>query len=75
MLHPNCQTNIWGTNQERTQLIALCTEYIGIFSRQLNSQPALVPPMEIVVDEEKWFVKANQLPPRLMNNTKQMEVA
>jgi len=74
-LHPNCPTRIWGTCQERTQLIALCTEYIGIFSRELNRQPALVPPMEIVVDEDKWFVKANQLAPRLMNNTKQLEIA
>jgi len=75
MLSPSCPTKIWGTSSERTQLIALCTEYIGIFGRALNPQAALVPPMEIIVDDEKWFVRGNQLPPRTMNTTKQVEVA
>jgi len=75
MLAPDCPTKIWGTRNERTQLVALCTEYIGIFGRVLNPQAALVPPMEIIVDDEKWFVKGNQLPPRTMNSTKQVEVA
>ena len=43
MLPPNCPTRIWGTSEERTQLIALCTEYISIFGRELNPQAALVP--------------------------------
>ena len=37
LLPPNCPTKIWGTSMERTQLIALCTEYSGIFGRELNA--------------------------------------
>ena len=73
-LPPNLPTKIWGTISQRQQLVALCKRHSSVFSRTISTQAALVPPMSMVVDEEKWFTKGNQLPPRTMNSTKQMEI-
>ena len=73
-LPSNLPTKIWGTTAQRQQLIALYKKHSSVFSRTISTQAALVPPMIMIVDEEKWFTKGNQLAPRTMNSTKQIEV-
>lgn len=55
---------IHGTPQLQNDLRALCAEFSDIFSETVRAEPADVPPMEIRVDEEKWFTGRNRLPPR-----------
>ena len=74
-LPPNAPTKIWGTKHQRRDLMLLCLKHICIFSRTLNPQPALVPPMTFKVDEERWFNRSNQQPPRPMNPAKQSEIS
>lgn len=49
---------------------ALAEEFRDIFKLELNSQPALVPPMKLVVDHAKWRVKRNRLPARTITQQK-----
>ena len=60
---------------------AAILQYKHIFSRTLKAEPALVPPVDIEVDELNWYATSNQKAPRmqsiqkqevLQNNIKQM---
>ena len=52
----------------------VCNKYLSVFNTCLSPEPALLPPMELDVDLEKWRRNANKGPPRQQTQTKQDEV-
>ena len=40
----------------------------------MSTEPARVPPMEIKVDEGKWFINKNRLPPRPQTEARQRAI-
>ena len=52
----------------------LLTKYADVFSDKLTKQCALVPPMELKVDENQWHTQKNRRPHRPVSNTKQQEI-
>ena len=52
----------------------LCRRYITAFSRELNKEPAKIPPLEITVDEAKWNIAANRQPPRRQGMMRNREI-
>ena len=60
-----------GTPDEQRQLKELVTNYKDIFSKTVNSEPALVTPMEIEVDIAEWNHPRNRGPPRVTTPQKQ----
>jgi hypothetical protein len=61
---PLSKLHIFGDGDQRKQILALCEEFRGIFSNELDETPALVPPFDLKVDDTKWKVRANRAPPR-----------
>jgi len=51
-----------------------CKEFTDIFSEFVRAEPAKVPPMEIEVDENKWFINKNRLPPRPQSEARQRSI-
>ena len=67
-------TKVYGTPAEIQNTIKLLSDYKHIFSTELKTEPANIPPMEIPVDVEKWeAARANKLPPRPQSILKQKE--
>ena len=57
-------TKVYGTPAEIQKTIKLLSDFKHIFSTELRTEPANIPPMEIPVDVEKWeAARANKLPP------------
>ena len=56
------------------QTLYLCIEFRDIFSEYVRKEPARVPPMEIEVDESKWFINKNRLPPRPQTEARQRAI-
>ena len=48
--------NISGTPELQELIRLLCIEYRDIFSNTLSSQPAPIPPFDLVVQDPKWRV-------------------
>ena len=55
----------------RKKISDLCNKYKEIFSDELPKQPAKLKPFNIIVDELKWNVQANKMPPRTLSAEKQ----
>jgi hypothetical protein len=58
----------------RAELEALCKEFEDIFSTVIREEPAHVTPMELNVDESKWYLPKNRSPPRAHSAKKRDEV-
>ena len=58
----------------REQLRADCAKRTKLFKQAVAEKPADVTPMEIIVEEQRWFTHANQQPPRPLSTIKQEEV-
>ncbi len=58
----------------RAQIADLCLRYVDIFSRNMQANPAKLPPLKLEVDTAKWYAFRNRLPPRDMNTVKQKAV-
>lgn len=58
------QARIYGPPSLKKALISLCQEYIDIFDTSVRSEPALIPPMELEVDVQRWRTKQHTGPPR-----------
>ena len=71
---PLSQINISGSNEFRSQIIALCSEFRHLFCQKLPPTPALLKPFDIVVDESKWERPCNRTAPRRMAPKAQLEV-
>ena len=52
----------------------LLDEFRDIFSETLDAEPAIVPPMELVVDTAKWESPKHKLPPRPQTPANQVEL-
>jgi hypothetical protein len=63
--------HIEGPESLQKSLNTLVSEFSDIFSTQVRSEPALLPPMDLEVDESKWKSKENRLPPRQQSAIKQ----
>ena len=56
--------NISGTSEEQKALWALVAEFHDVFSTELHSRPAAVPPLEFDVNYEEWHKPKNAGPAR-----------
>ena len=65
---------IHGDIDFKLRLTNLCVEFKDIFSRQVTSDPARLPPFELLVDNSKWHSPKNRGPPRLQSNKIQSEL-
>jgi hypothetical protein len=67
---------IEGSEQLQQQLRELCAEFKDIFSTEVKTEPADIPPFEIKqVDVVKWKVSANRTPSRPQTMAKKYETA
>ena len=67
-------TQIYGDPELVQGIKDVCNKYLSVFNTCLSPEPALLPPMELDVDLEKWRRNANKGPPRQQTQTKQDEV-
>jgi hypothetical protein len=65
---------IFGSDTLQLALKALCSEFIDIFSREVDSQPAEVPKMQLDVDDEIWKSYKNRGAPRTQTPQAQAEI-
>ena len=65
---------ICGTPEQQSRIKALCVKYKHIFSDELDSQPAKIPPFDLKVDKKKWETYKNRGPVRQQSPMKQEEI-
>ncbi len=63
-----------GSPQLQMRLRALIQEFINIFATKASREPTSVEPMKMVIDEDKWRLPCNGLPPREHSVEKQKEI-
>ena len=56
--------HIAGDEDLQSKIRSLCEEYKDIFSNELPSTPASIPPFDMVVDDKMWKTPQNRAPPR-----------
>lgn len=66
--------SVHGSPRLQDEIRNLCGEFKDIFSEHVSAEPAKVPPMEITVDEGKWFINKNRLPPRPQSEARQRAI-
>ena len=59
-----------GTDQFKSEAKKLCTEYRDVFRTTVAKQAALIPPLELEVNEEKWHVPRNTMAARKQTEEK-----
>ena len=69
----NIPKNIVGTDEFKVLILALLMKYSDVFNRELHTNPADLPPMQLKVNESKWRVGTNARPPRGRSDEKQTE--
>jgi hypothetical protein len=69
------QITFEGSPQLQTKLKALVLEFIDVFATKVRREPAAVEPMKIVIDEDKWRLPCNRVPPRKHSEEKQKELS
>ena len=65
---------ITGSPYVQAEVHKLVKEYTDIFSTTLTAQPALIPPMNLKVDDTRWRVSRNTTPHRAVSTIKQKEI-
>jgi transposase InsO family protein len=58
----------------QSKLVILITKFHHIFSNTLSSEPARIPPFDLIVDTKKWNNPKNRGPPRVQSPAKQAEI-
>ena len=71
---PKGEVYITGSPQLQKEVRKLTEEYKDIFSSTLTEQPALLPPMELKVEEDQWCVRKNSIAHRAVSTVKQKEI-
>ena len=66
--------HIEGGDTLKRRLRDLLTEFEDVFSTELRTQPAKIPPMELTVDRKKWERQSNRRGPRIVSIAKQEEL-
>ena len=56
------------------RLKTVCNKYSNVFSNTVRKEPAILPPMELEIDEEKWRKPINQTAPRKQSQSKKDEI-
>jgi hypothetical protein len=67
-------TQIFGSDNLKRLITALCREFKHIFSRELRTTPAKLEPLILEVNEAEWFTKKNRTPPRPQGKVKNAEI-
>ncbi len=57
-----------------SKLKTLCLKYISVFRKDLNPEPAIIPPFDIQVSKDIWERNENRLPPRKQGTLKEKEI-
>ena len=65
---------IEGSESMKNDIANLIIEFKDIFCSNLENTPALLPPMELKVDEAKWKINANAMAPRIQSLLKEEEI-
>jgi transposase InsO family protein len=65
---------ICGSPTLQKKIVAVCGEFVDIFSEAVRPEPARVPPMDLQVNMEKWQTNKHRLPPRPQTRTKMQEI-
>jgi transposase InsO family protein len=63
-----------GSPELRVKIRILLEKYRGVFATTLSTEPADIPPFELMVDKEKWESHKNRGPPRVQSPAKQAEI-
>ena len=66
--------HVTGSSFVQAGVHKLLEEYKDVFSKELSAQPAMIPPMQLNVDESKWKTPKNALPHRPVSTSKQKEI-
>ena len=66
--------SVHGSPELQNNIRNLCDEFKDIFSEYVRVEPARIPPMEIQVDESKWLINKNRLPPRPQTEARQRAI-
>jgi hypothetical protein len=56
--------HISGDDDLQRRLRLICEEFLDIFTTELPSTPASIPPFHLVVDDSRWESNRNRGPPR-----------
>jgi hypothetical protein len=67
--------HIAGDTDQQNKLRLLCNEFRDIFSNELPTSPANIPPFDLAVDDTKWKVSRNRAPPRPQSAANQAGIA
>ncbi len=65
---------IEGSPVLRKKIRILLEKYRDVFATTLSTEPADIPPFELLVDKEKWESYSNRGPPRVQSPAKQAEI-
>jgi transposase InsO family protein len=65
---------IEGSPVLRVKIRILLEKYRDVFATTLSTDPADIPPFELLVDKEKWESYSNRGPPRVQSPAKQAEI-
>ena len=73
--HPDLPGTIEGDEGLKDAQTKLCMKYIDCFNRKLRREAALVPPMEVELNDDIRFdSRGNRLPPRIQGRIKDAEI-
>jgi hypothetical protein len=65
---------IEGSPELRVKIRILLEKYRDVFATTLSTEPADIPPFELMVDKQKWESYSNRGPPRVQSPAKQLEI-
>jgi transposase InsO family protein len=65
---------IEGSPELRVKIRILLEKYRDVFATTLSTEPADIPPFELMVDKQKWESYSNRGPPRVQSPAKQEEI-
>ena len=68
------QISVHGSPELQKNIRMLCEEFKDIFSEYVRAEPARIPPMEIQIDDSKWLINKNRLPPRPQTEARQRAI-
>jgi hypothetical protein len=65
---------IEGDTPFHDELRALVSDYRDVFSTELSKTPANIPPMQLKIDESRWYTSQNRSPPRPQSPVKRQAI-
>jgi hypothetical protein len=65
--------SISGSTNLQQRLRSLCREFSDIFSSTVRERPAVVPPLSMSVNKDRWADRRNRLPPRFLTRDKDVD--